>query len=95
MGKRWLPLESNPEIISEFAARVGLDATECGFYDVYGLDDVRFPCISRSFKHQSSQTVHSLQELLMMVPQPTLAVFLLFPVTDEIEAAAKAGVHHH
>jgi hypothetical protein len=28
----------------------------------------------------------------MMVPQPVLAVFLLFPVTDEIEAAAKAGM---
>jgi ubiquitin carboxyl-terminal hydrolase L3 len=40
MGKKWLPLESNPEVISEFASRIGLDTSECGFYDVYGLDEV-------------------------------------------------------
>ena len=32
-----------------------------------------------------------LKELLAMVPQPVLAVLLLFPITPESDAAAKAG----
>jgi len=33
------------------------------------------------------------QELLAMVPQPVLALLLLFPITKESEAAKEAGAH--
>ncbi|KAI8475782.1 MAG: peptidase C12, ubiquitin carboxyl-terminal hydrolase 1 [Monoraphidium minutum] len=68
MGKKWLPLESNPEVMTEFAERIGLDTTQHAFYDVLGLDE----------------------ELLAMVPQPVAAVLLLYPITSDTEAAAKA-----
>ena len=44
MGKRWLPLESNPEVLNEFAAKVGMKSEEYRFCDVYGLDPVRLNC---------------------------------------------------
>jgi hypothetical protein len=34
-----------------------------------------------------------LQELLEMVPKPVKAVLMCFPITADIEKAAKAGVH--
>lgn len=34
----------------------------------------------------------ALQELLAMVPQPVLAVLMCYPITDDTEAAAEAGV---
>eukprot|EP00899_Mesostigma_viride_P010425 jgi/Mesvir1/19384/Mv10421-RA.1 len=36
--KKWLPLESNPDVISQFSWKMGLPAS-CSFCDVYGLDD--------------------------------------------------------
>ncbi|EEC77749.1 hypothetical protein OsI_16869 [Oryza sativa Indica Group] len=38
MGKRWLPLEANPEVMNQFMRGLGVPA-EAGFCDVYGLDD--------------------------------------------------------
>lgn len=35
------------------------------------------------------------QEILMFVPQPVYAVILLFPVSDKLDAEAKAGTNWH
>ncbi|KAL6008439.1 hypothetical protein ACLOJK_033949 [Asimina triloba] len=38
-AKRWLPLESNPEIMNQFLWGLGLREDEAEFCDVYGFDD--------------------------------------------------------
>lgn len=40
MGKRWVPLESNPEVINDFTQKLGLDTSKHSFCDVFGLDPV-------------------------------------------------------
>lgn len=44
MGKRWLPLESNPEVLNEFASKIGMAQDKFKFCDVFGMDPVRFLC---------------------------------------------------
>jgi ubiquitin carboxyl-terminal hydrolase L3 len=41
MTRTWIPLESNPEVLTEFAGKLGLDSTKWQFSDVFGLDPVR------------------------------------------------------
>eukprot|EP01024_Parvocaulis_polyphysoides_P049602 TRINITY_DN481_c1_g3_i1.p1 TRINITY_DN481_c1_g3~~TRINITY_DN481_c1_g3_i1.p1 ORF type:complete len:244 (+),score=64.47 TRINITY_DN481_c1_g3_i1:752-1483(+) len=61
--KRWLPLESNPDVINQFVQKLGLDVSLFKFQDVYGLDD----------------------ELLQFIPQPVLALLLLYPIDEKSE----------
>jgi len=67
MTSRWVPLESNPDVLNKWAKAAGLDTSKDLFSDIYGLDD----------------------ELLDMVPRPSKAVVLLFPITDTLEAKRK------
>lgn len=41
MGKRWLPLESNPDVLNDFVGKLGLDVSQYAFHDVFGLDEVK------------------------------------------------------
>eukprot|EP01041_Mallomonas_annulata_P002789 gene2789-5496_t len=36
---RWFALESNPEVMAAYAARMGLDTTKVNFHDVLSVDD--------------------------------------------------------
>ncbi|KAJ3745567.1 peptidase C12, ubiquitin carboxyl-terminal hydrolase [Lentinula detonsa] len=36
---RWIPLESNPEVLNSWANKAGLDKEESQFSDIYGLDE--------------------------------------------------------
>ena len=69
---RWLPIESNPEVMNSFLAKLGVPS-DWEINDVYGLDP----------------------ELLMMLPQPVLALMLLFPITEkyyEYQKEQEAGI---
>lgn len=51
MGKRWIPLESNPDVFNDFSAKIGAPVEEYAFCDVYGMDEVCFlllgSCVGR------------------------------------------------
>lgn len=46
MGKKWLPLESNPEVLNDFVNKLGYDTSKYAFCDVFGLDEVRIAFFS-------------------------------------------------
>ncbi|AQK73210.1 Ubiquitin carboxyl-terminal hydrolase 3 [Zea mays] len=39
MGKRWIPLEANPDVMNQFIWGLGVSERAVQFCDVYGLDD--------------------------------------------------------
>lgn len=61
MGKNWIPLEANPEVLNEYAQKIGVAGTSYAFTDVYGLDEVRtgrgarLNCIGGSDRSASAQ----------------------------------------
>jgi ubiquitin carboxyl-terminal hydrolase L3 len=60
--KSWPPLESNPQVLNDFAYKCGVSHS-WEFVDVFGLDE----------------------ELLGMIPQPSLAFLFLFPSKAKTE----------
>ena len=62
---RWLPLESNPEVMNSFLYNLGL-SDKWAVTDVFGMEP----------------------ELLAMVPQPVVAVLLLFPLTETVRISS-------
>jgi ubiquitin carboxyl-terminal hydrolase L3 len=40
MGKKWVPLEANPDVLNDFAAKLGVSTTRFQFTDIWGLDSV-------------------------------------------------------
>lgn len=40
MGKRWVPLESNPEVLNSYVTGLGAETDQYSFCDVYGVDQV-------------------------------------------------------
>jgi hypothetical protein len=47
-SKRWLPLESNPEVMNAFIEKLGIDTSLWAFCDIFGLDPVRYRVILTS-----------------------------------------------
>uniref|UniRef100_A0A8D8Y4V3 Ubiquitin carboxyl-terminal hydrolase n=2 Tax=Cacopsylla melanoneura TaxID=428564 RepID=A0A8D8Y4V3_9HEMI len=62
----WVPLESNPEVMNQFLAALGVPK-KWQIVDVYGTEP----------------------DLLAIVPQPILALIMLFPCTDKYEEHVK------
>jgi Ubiquitin carboxyl-terminal hydrolase, family 1 len=107
-SKRWIPLESNPEVLNAYVEKLGLNTSEYAFCDIYGLDKVMLrsvrcmqlennTCTCKSVEVRRGANVPHLlpslhQELLGMVPQPVLAVVLLFPITSTSEDIKASGV---
>lgn len=67
--QRWFPLESNPQLMNDYVAKLGFDTTLYQFCDVYSTEDWA----------------------LDMVPQPVAAIILLYPLTEQQEAASAAA----
>ena len=65
-AERWLPIESNPEVMNSFLKKLGVPV-DWEINDVFGLEP----------------------ELLLMLPQPVLALLLLFPITEKYESFAR------
>ncbi|KAH7925754.1 cysteine proteinase [Leucogyrophana mollusca] len=50
MSSRWIPLESNPEVLNKWANAAGLVETQYQFCDVYGLDSELLALVLRPVK---------------------------------------------
>ncbi|EFN55337.1 hypothetical protein CHLNCDRAFT_35608 [Chlorella variabilis] len=47
MGKKWIPLEANPEVLNEFAQKLGVSLNGYEFCDIYGLDEELLAMVPR------------------------------------------------
>ncbi|KII85743.1 hypothetical protein PLICRDRAFT_44131 [Plicaturopsis crispa FD-325 SS-3] len=47
---RWIPLESNPEVLNSWANKAGLIASQAQFDDIYGLDEELLGMVARPVK---------------------------------------------
>lgn len=47
MPKQWFPLESNPQVVNSFCARMGLDTSSLSFQDVLATEDWALAMIPR------------------------------------------------
>ena len=47
MAKHWFPLESNPEVMTQYAGKLGLDTSSDGlwFHDVLSTEDWAFAMV--------------------------------------------------
>ena len=65
MGKRWIPLESNPDVLNDFSQKLGLDVSQYSFCDVFGLDPVII-AIQLSFvlQNEASRRANELLSIL-------------------------------
>lgn len=59
----WLPIESNPDVMNDYAQKLGWPIESYRFHDILALEDWA----------------------LAMVPQPVLAVMMLFPIKEASE----------
>ncbi|OCB86351.1 peptidase C12, ubiquitin carboxyl-terminal hydrolase 1 [Sanghuangporus baumii] len=49
-GTRWVPLESNPDVLNSWSRKVGLVLSQDAFTDVYGLDDELLAMVAQPAK---------------------------------------------
>ena len=61
----WLPLESNPEVFTQFAHSVGLPS-DWGWHDVYGLDDELLAMVPQNL---ASIPIHILERAARLLVQ--------------------------
>lgn len=47
---RWVPLESNPEVLNRWSEKAGLVTTQAAFQDVYGLDSELLALVNQPVK---------------------------------------------
>ena len=97
MVKKWIPLEANPEVLSEYSRKLGLDTSKMSFCDVYSLDEVHYGrttydrSLQKDLQFENLNFLQYFQELLAFVPQPVYALLLLFPVTAAHDEEAETG----
>jgi len=49
-SSRWIPIESNPDVLNQWANAAGLVASQAQFHDVYGLDDTLLSMVPQPVK---------------------------------------------
>jgi len=85
---RWFALESNPEVMNQYAEKLGLNTSKSAFFDVLSTEGTDFIYVMRSSDEILTILILLLQILewaLDMVPKPIFAVVMLFPINNKTE----------